>query len=130
MFRQGRGQQPEKRQQDHPGTGKERLISGQTPWKDQAGINTYGSKNRIPKCRGGGEIRGQHAWPEFCKEKDIFVGEVFVPRNGTGTINMAGYELVTEVKKGETSRDSLGTLEKIFNARVRSHKSVLLGKTF
>ena len=58
------------------------------------------------------------------------MGEVFVPRNGTGTINMAGYELVTEVKKGETSRDSLGTLEKIFNARVRSHKSVLLGKTF
>ena len=28
------------------------------------------------------------------------MGEVFVPRNGSGTINMAGYELATEVKKG------------------------------
>ena len=39
---------------------------------------------------------------EFCKQKEmdiIFVGEVFVPRNGSGTINMAGYELATEVKK-------------------------------
>ena len=40
---------------------------------------------------------------EFYKEKEmdiIFVGEVFVPRNGSRTINMAGYELATEVRKG------------------------------
>ena len=30
----------------------------------------------------------------------MFVGEVFVPRNGSGTINMVGYELAMEVKKG------------------------------
>ena len=53
------------------------------------------------KVRGGN--KGQHAWLEFCKQKEmdiIFVGEVFVPGNGSGTINMAGYELVMEVKKG------------------------------
>ena len=51
----------------------------------------------------GGGNKGQHAWLEYCKQKEmdiIFVGEVFVPRNGSGTINMAGYELATEVKKG------------------------------
>ena len=47
--------------------------------------------------------KGQHARLEFCKQKEmdiIFVGEVLVPRNGNGTINMAGYELPTGVKKG------------------------------
>ena len=51
----------------------------------------------------GGGNKGQHAWLEFCKQKEmdiIFVGEVFVPRDGYGRIKMAGYELATEVKKG------------------------------
>ena len=30
----------------------------------------------------------------------IFVGEVFVPRNGNGMTNMGGYEVATEVRKG------------------------------
>ena len=51
----------------------------------------------------GGGNKGQHAWLEYCKQIEmdiIFVGEVLVPRNGSGTINMAGYDLATEVKKG------------------------------
>ena len=51
----------------------------------------------------GGGNKGQHAWLEFCNHKEmdiIFVGEVFVPRDGNGTINMGGYELALEVKKG------------------------------
>ena len=61
----------------------------------------YVDQNRIPKCGGGN--KQQHAWLEECRQREVdimFVGECYVPKSGLGTINMLGYELVTEVKAG------------------------------
>src|SRR6266576_2816363 len=51
----------------------------------------------------GGRNLNQHMWLEECRQREvdvIFVGEVYTPKEGLGTVNMMGYELVAEIKGG------------------------------
>ena len=51
----------------------------------------------------GGSNKQQHAWLEECRQREvdiIFMGECYILKSGLVTINMLGYELVTEVKVG------------------------------
>ena len=66
------------------------------------------------------------------KSSELYWIAMARPGHGTrcpGTLSR-DYETRRPGTQIAKSQDSLETLEKIFSARVRSHKSVLLGKTF